>query len=411
VKAVSDRSGPQEKLLIFGAAAIGILSSIGENHPNLAGLWSLVPLLWLETKSRRSAFLTVFAFYLVFSRGILPGAAVFFRDGSLIRAFVLWVSSAAALTVPWGLLWNAQSPMRKALGVTFAVLASIPPPLGLIGWGNPLITAGLFFPGMGWFGLIFMLWLYIFAALSCRSRRVFIIAVLLSVPFLSVPASGEKTILGDVTILSVNTSFGRVASGSGDFDTQFERERMVFQHIREKERNGELEGADIVVLPETIIGRMNPTTMKRWEKFFEPFTQQKMVFIAGGEMPTDRGRKYNNVMVSFEGEGKNQTALQRFPVLFSMFVPFSSEGANAYLSSLGEISIMEIRGKRLGFLVCYEQFLTWPFLTLMSQGPDVIVAPSNLWWCKDTSLPGIQAATVQLWAALFGVPVVASVNR
>jgi apolipoprotein N-acyltransferase len=116
-------------------------------------------------------------------------------------------------------------------------------------------------------------------------------------------------------------------------------------------------------------------------------------------------------MVSFESREKRQTAAQRFPVPFSMFVPFSDEGANAYLSSLGEISVMEIRGQKLGFLVCYEQFLTWPFLTLVTQKPDVIVAPSNLWWCKDTSLPVIQEATMRLWARLFGAPAVVSANR
>jgi apolipoprotein N-acyltransferase len=353
----------------------------------------------------------VLAFYLVFSRGILPGAAVFFRDGSLIRAFVLWVSSAAALALPWGLLWSAKSPMRKALGVTFAVLASIPPPLGLIGWGNFLTAAGLFFPGTGWFGLIIMLSLYVFAALSHRLRKILIIAVLFSVPVLNIATGSEKTILGDVTILSVNTSFGRVASGSGDFDSQFERERMVFQHIREMERNGELKSADIVVLPETIIGRMNSSVSWRWERFIYPFAGKRTVFIAGAEIPTDQGRKYDNTMVSFESREGHQVAKQRFPVPLSMYVPFANTGANGYLSSFGKVSMMNIMGKKLGVLVCYEQFLTWPFLTLLSQAPDAILASSNLWWCKDTSLPGIQAATVRLLAALFGVPVVSSVNK
>jgi apolipoprotein N-acyltransferase len=136
-----------------------------------------------------------------------------------------------------------------------------------------------------------------------------------------------------------------------------------------------------------------------------------MIFIAGGEIPTDRGRKYDNVMISFEREGKSQTALQRFPVLFSMYRPLGDEGANAYLSSLGELSLTGIQGRKLGFIICYEQFLTWPFLSLMSQKPDVIVAPSNLGWCKNTSLPGIQAAVVRLWTRLFGVPVVEAVNQ
>jgi predicted amidohydrolase len=227
---------------------------------------------------------------------------------------------------------------------------------------------------------------------------------------MNIPAAPEKTTIGDVTIQGVNTSFGRMASGSGDFDKQYQRERLVFQFLRERNQKGDLEGADVVVLPETLIGRMNQTTVKRWEKFFAPFAEKDMIYIAGGEIPTNQGRKYDNVMTSFEPNGKLQLAKQRFPVPFSMFRPFSGEGANAYLSSLGEVSIMEIHGKKLGFLVCYEQFLSWPFFSLMSQKLDVIAAPANLWWCKDTSLPGIRAAALCLWSRLFDVPVVKAAN-
>jgi apolipoprotein N-acyltransferase len=401
----------KELFLILASTAAGVLSTgFCDRWPNLLALWSLMPFLCLEAESRRVALLTPFVFYLAISRGIVPGAYVFFQDGSLIRAFTLWISSAAALAAPWGLFWSERSPATKACGVVLAALASIPPPLGLIGWGNPLTGAGLFFPGFGWFGLVLMLDLYAEAAQSDKLRRAFIAIALLTVPFLTLPAIPERVTVDDVTIQSLNTSFGRVASGSGDFDAQYERERAVFQYISERKRNGELEGADIVILPETIIGRMNPTTLKRWTQFFEPFAQKGTIVIAGGEIPTDRGRKYDNVMISFEGGGRSQTARQRFPVLFSMFRPFSGEGANAYLSSLGGLSIMEVRGRKLGFLVCYEQFLMWPFLSLASRKPDVIIAPSNLWWCRDTSLPGIQGAAVQLWAAMFGVPLAIAVN-
>jgi apolipoprotein N-acyltransferase len=121
--------------------------------------------------------------------------------------------------------------------------------------------------------------------------------------------------------------------------------------------------------------------------------------------------KYDNVMVPFGADGKRQNAKQRFPVPFSMFQPFSGKGANAYLSSLGDVSIIEIQGNKLGFLVCYEQFLTWPVLTLMTRKPDVIAAPSNLWWCKGTSLPGIQRAAARFWAKLFGASLVTTVNQ
>jgi apolipoprotein N-acyltransferase len=402
----------KELFLILASASIGIISAgFCERWPNVLALWSLMPLLWLETESRKAAYFASFAFYLAISRGIAPSAYVFFRDGNLVRALALWILSAAALAAPWGFFWHAKSPARRACGAVFALLASIPPPLGLIGWGNPLTGAGLFFPGFGWFGLILTLDLYAEAAQSRKLRRTFIVVVLLAVPSLNLPAAPEKTTVDGVTVLGLNTSFGRMASGSGDFDTQYERERQVFQMIRGLERSGKLNGADVVVLPETIAGRMNPTTLKRWRKFLDPLAENGTVFVVGGEIPVGCGMKYDNVMVSFEGEGKSQAALQRFPVPFSMFQPFSDEGANARLFSSGELSIMAAQGKRWGFLVCYEQFLTWPVLSLMTQKPDAILAPSNLWWCRNASLPGIQSASVRLWARLFGVPAVLCANR
>jgi apolipoprotein N-acyltransferase len=369
-----------------------------------------MPLLWLEVESRRGAFLVPMAFYLSISRGIVPGAYVFFRDGSLVRALTLWILSGTALALPWGVLWSDK---RKQNGwrAILVLLISIPPPLGLIGWGNPLTAVGLFFLGWSWWGLALTLDLYAEAALSAKLRRALIAFVFIAAPVLTLPSLPERVTVGGLTIQGIDTSFGRVASGSGNFDEQYQRERLVFQHIQEKQRDGGLESASVVVLPETIIGRINPTTLKRWTKFFEPFTQDGAVFIAGGEIPTDQCRKYDNAMVSFEADGKRKIAKQRFPVPFSMFRPFSGHGANAYLASLGEVSIMEVNGKRLGFLVCYEQFLSWPVLTLVSQRPDVFIAPSNLWWCEGTSLPGIRGAAVRMWGRLFGVPLVSVVNQ
>ena len=430
-----NRKDRKNFLLIIAAAGTGVYSTAfsGEHH-NMLGLYSLIPLLWLETGTRRSAFLVPFAFYLAVSRGILPGAYVFFRDGSIVRSLALWILSATALSAPFGLLWvnrsvrNAKNTYRKSFQVILAIFASVPPPLGLIGWGNPLSVAGVFFPGFGWYGLALMLILYAGAAISSKLRRALMISVLFIVPFLYVPATPEKITVGDVTILSIDTSFGRMASGSADFDAQYERERYVFRFIHEKRLNGQLLGAGnkenrenrenrenkkIVILPETIIGRMYPTTMRRWERFFTPFAEEGIIFIVGGEVPTHRGLKYDNVMTSFERDGARQIrqiAKQRFPVPVSMFVPFSATGTNAYLMSLGEISIMEIHGKRLGFLICYEQFLTWPPLTLMSRRPDVIIGSANLWWCRDTSIPGIRAASLSLWGRLFDVPLISATN-
>lgn len=387
------------RALILTAVTTGLLST--NLAGNWTGLWGLIPVLWLEADSRSTAFFVTLAFYLSMSRGIVPGAYVFFRDGSLIRAFTLWVASAVALAAPWGVLYPSlsETPTRKGLKITAALCASIPPPLGLIGWGNPLTITGLFLPGTGWYGLALMVILYVAAAVYRKWRIVMALLILCVTPLCCIKETPPASIQG------INTSFGRLASGSADFGEQYERERQVFRHLRTMRANSEL-NAEIVVLPETIIGRMNPTTRKRWEEFFQ--NMGGVVFVAGAEIP--RGRKYDNVMVAFEPDEQIQMAMQRIPVPFSMYLPFSDNGANAYLSSLGEVATLKINGQRIGCIVCYEQFLTWPFLSLLSTKPDMLIASANLWWCKDTSLPGIQANTVKLWAALFDLPVVVAVN-
>jgi hypothetical protein len=63
-------------------------------------------------------------------------------------------------------------------------------------------------------------------------------------------------------------------------------------------------------------------------------------------------------------------------------------------------------GRNAAVIICYEAFLTWPFLVSMIHKPDVIICAANLWWCRETSLPATQRIIVSLWANTFGVPAV-----
>ena len=184
----------------------------------------------------------------------------------------------------------------------------------------------------------------------------------------------------------------------------------MFQYIRQLDRDGAISSAGVVILPETLIGRMNPTTKKRWERFFSPWTNKGTVFLVGAEIPATHGQKYDNVVAAFDGSANLQTAKQRIPVPYSMYRPFSDSGANSRHMSFGDISTLRIKGKKFGVLICYEQFLAWPFLTLLSQSPDAIVAASNMWWSRNTSLPYIQYRTIRAWTSLFGIPLFISKN-
>jgi apolipoprotein N-acyltransferase len=120
-------------------------------------------------------------------------------------------------------------------------------------------------------------------------------------------------------------------------------------------------------------------------------------------LPTGDGRKYDNAVIMLH-DGKITTSNQRIPVLYSMYRgPFASTGANLHFMDNGILDLPD--GRRAAIVICYESFLTWPYLTSMIHSPDLIISISNLWWCKDTSLPASQKRAVSLWANLFGLPV------
>jgi apolipoprotein N-acyltransferase len=108
-------------------------------------------------------------------------------------------------------------------------------------------------------------------------------------------------------------------------------------------------------------------------------------------------------------EGKVSVTRQKIPVPYSMYRgPFAKTGANLHIADSGILSLPD--EKKAAVIICYEAFLTWPFLVSMTQKPDVIICAANLWWCRETSLPATQKIAVTLWALMFGVPAVFALN-
>jgi apolipoprotein N-acyltransferase len=206
-------------------------------------------------------------------------------------------------------------------------------------------------------------------------------------------------------IMAVDTSFGKLGSGSFSFEKDFERANMVFSDL--KKHDISQSGEKIIVLPETIAGRLNKTGMKLWRDEIQKSLPGKTV-IFGAELPTGGGMKYDNAVVMLH-EGKIAYTRQRIPVPYSMYRgPFAETGANLNLWECGILPLPD--GRKAAIIICYEAFLTWPFLVSMTQKLDVIICAANLWWCRETSLPDTQKTAVTLWSLLFGVPAVFALN-
>jgi apolipoprotein N-acyltransferase len=274
------------------------------------------------------------------------------------------------------------------------------PPFSFIGILNPLAASGWIFPDYGFLGLLAMIALYALCVMDRRFAAI-LLCVIALMPFEARVSSTESSVSG---FMSINTSFGKLGSGSFAFESDFERASIVFADLKKR-----VDGtsADVIVLPETIAGRLNQAGLELWKGEIRKLVSDDTAVIFGAELPTCDGRKYDNAALMLY-KGNFSSVRQRIAVPYSMYRPFSGTGANLYLT---EDAILTLpNGQRAAVVICYEAFLTWPWLVSMIHKPDVIISIANLWWCRDTSIPVSMERFVQLWGRLFGVPVVAARN-
>jgi apolipoprotein N-acyltransferase len=387
----------KDALLTLTSALVGYIGFTAELRA--ATLVLAVPVLWTLADSRYAAFAVILSCKLAASRGLLPGAAVFLSEShTLPQAAALYFLMSTGVSLPFLVFWDKDGRLKAIALISAFLVAYVLPPLSLIGIINPLSATGAIFKGWGFAGIFAMMGIYMSCALSRKTAYSFlcVIAMFAVLP----PNSWYKPPKAE-GIMEVDTFFGRLGSGSFDFELDYERTKMVFENL-ERRKAGKTD-SQIILLPETIAGRLNDTGLELWKDKIQRLFPDKAV-IFGAELPTGDGKKYDNAALMIHS-GETVWTRQRIPVPYSMYKgPFAKTGANLHLWECGLLPLPD--GRKAAVIVCYEAFLTWPLIVSMRQKPDVIICTANLWWCGETSLPVTPRTIVSLWSLTFGVPAV-----
>lgn len=343
----------------------------------LAAAWSLAPCrLW--------AALVAVVYYCTASRGLPIGTATYFEVG-LFSGVVLWVAGCSLLAIPFGALWR-QSKKHKAALFPFVLLIVSIPPFGVVGWTNPLTSAGLLFPGTGLLGLLLVV--LIASLLVLKPYFSFgLVPVVLVLIFIPQPKAVEPD-----GWAGISTS-ERFDTGSANHLETYFRQQRLLQLANDEQRK-------IVLFPESAAGLWSNSASDLWINSLA----NKTVFI-GAEVPT--GTSYDNALVRVNSEGSQVLYKQRMPVPISMYQPWAETGANAYWFADPVVKIGEAKA---GVLICYESLLVWPVIHSAVQA-DFLISVGNFWWAKDTSIPKIQSSALLAWSALFDLPLVSAANR
>jgi hypothetical protein len=373
-------------------SALSILSALigfAGWHGEVIGL-AFLPFLffiWRCCRNRLEVFGALLSYYAAAGRGLLQGATVFFavptESPSWWIGAAIWLVPSALLALAWACCWD-----KKHLGLRLLILLIVlsVPPLGIVGWANPLTSAGALFPALGWFGLgLTVAFCYVLAASSCPAL---VLAFMALAGIQNLVNDGPTTYPGWV---GVDTNFD-VSRGIND---EFSRLKALQKLVSEKAAASPA-GA-VLVLPELVGGDWSINRMW-WDQSQTMLAAKGQTVLLGvSEQEKQTSLQYTNKIVSI-GAYADVSMVDRVPVPVSMWKPWADDGAVApwFQSGVGLVGTT-----RVAHLICYEQLLMWPVLVSMANAPDILLGASNGWWARGTSIPAIQKQVTTAWARAF----------
>jgi hypothetical protein len=364
-----------------------------------------LPMLWSLASKRLEAAALMLGYFLASARGLPAGAVVFFGDSAPAWwGLAMWLSASLLLALPFMALWRPTG-WGRAAGFAAALVVVAAPPIGIVGWTNPITVAGVLYPMSGWVGIGLTLGVFVVLAMGRRKAGLALTAAtmaLVSVVNSDPPAAAPPGWQG------FDTQFAGLSSARADDAGQvlaaMDRIRWLERAIADMPRDATL------VLPETVLGRFDGAGQALLDQSEQELRHKGSRVLVGAELPIEGSSRYlNAVVVLGAQQADSRAALQGIPVPISMWKPWADDGAQGDL--LGRSSVIQVGAQRVAAAVCYEQLLTYSMLKLMSERPSVLVAVSNVWWARATSIPEIQDQSVRAYARLFDVPAVFARNR
>jgi hypothetical protein len=366
---------------VSNALILSILSlslgafSYGE-HWWTIGLSLLFPVLLFQAETRVGAFLAALLYHVGATRSLAITAGSFLGNDVLFGLGV-WIVGNVFNAIIYASLWQNKISMRL-LTIPVAVILTAIPPLGVLGWANPLIAAGVVFPGAGILGFAYLLGVY--ASLCTKAKGPLKVFGLISLwCFLSAPSIKNSPLEG------ISSTFQKTSdNGVGDYDRQSD--------LRER---SDVKKGKILLMPEAMVtGGWTEVGKKFWRG-------EKRTVLMGAEIKISRPE---NVIVNVK---TGETYFQRQPIPFSMWRPFDSRSYNSHWF---ENPILAAEGVKVAPLICYEGFLVWPIVHSYLSGAKFIAATGNYWWAKDSQIPQIHESIIKSWSRLFSMPYTMAVN-
>lgn len=315
-----------------------------------------------------------------------------YYGGAPLLAIGFWLAASIGFVGIYTVLWS-KSPKRKTFGVIVGLTLLAVPPLGIIGYISPITSAGILYPNAGFIGLSLTIILMAVSVYLPLKK-----AALIAVPFcllaliLNLTNSHELP-MDNWEAVTTHTAF---VPNSDNFEAHLNMEVLADELIKNSD-------AANIVFPESTIKLLTRETGFIWSLYAS--SNDKTIY-AGGQKEIDG--KYYNTVIRFAPRAEPEVVYrQRMPVPFSMWRPWRTESIEA---TFFDTPVYDTGQQRIGFLICYEQLLVWPYIQSRLAGADSYVGIANHWWFAETTVPLIEEHSLIAWSRLFGLNLESSIN-
>lgn len=374
------------------AGAITGLVAWGNNPATMPVALAIFPL-WYYAPNRWTAWAVMLFYFMAAGHG-LPLASMQYFQAGFLPAFSDLALACLIPSLPFLFLFFQNKKSRLA-GLVLASIIIMVPPFGLTCWTHPLASTGIWLAASGWPGLIMAL-----ALVPFFGRW----PVLLAVPVFFGLTNNQATLSSPSTAWgTLDTHF----SGQPGRRNNFVKSRLNLADLGQQAKTVALvnqtnDKIQFLLLPESSGGNWSAGIDLLWQSMLTwPGT-----VLVGATVPA--GDFQDSVILEVARDKKTRIIYrQRQPVPMSMWCPGK---AGSYLAHWFGDPVVRIGGYKVAFVVCYEQFMSWPILQSAWYQPDIFAATSNVWWSADTNIPTIQHNIMLAWSRLFSVPLITATN-
>lgn len=308
----------------------------------------------------------------------------------------------------WCVAWTSSThPWRRAGAMVLAWTLAVLPPAAIAVPGHPLVAIGYLLPGFGWLGVVL--------SIATPATLVWALAATpISRPIRVAAGAGMLALLGGLGYLLHGEPASRMVRGVQPVSTAWGAYKVPddsLGRIEAMARAPVSPEAVVVVWPESIIGRYEPSTYPVLDlELLRPSRSNGRVHVIGMDIP-QQGDRLLNSAVAFYADGRSATATARQPAPIALWRPWKDEGT--FLANWAAHNMLNLgQGDRAAVIFCYEEYL--PALYLLNEAldkPTVYLALANTWAAKHPASAAIQTGHSFGMAKLFGREYLKAENR